>query len=287
MRLGVVGMLPRDFRTITPAHLQAIQALKFSGAGFHAGADLLFEAQSSDCRKVKRVFAEEGLELVQFGIGYGECLFDPNADIRDKVVGLIERGIEVGRELEARVCLIRTGSLNPNGPYSPSRQNLEPACRERLIETLRRIAAKAEAEGQTMVIETHLLTIMDSPEANRQIIEAVGSERMGVVMDYVNHFQSLYQVYHSAARLNHIFDVMGEISPVGHCKDIRLRDGFVLHIDEAISGEGELDLATALRRWHGLYPNGYMLLEHLPDEQYPLASRNTHRIAAEAGVEIH
>jgi hypothetical protein len=30
-----------------------------------------------------------------------------------------------------------------------------------------------------------------------------------------------------------------------------------------------------------------MLLEHLPEEKYPLAAANTHRIAAQAGVEIH
>jgi len=128
---------------------------------------------------------------------------------------------------------------------------------------------------------------MDSPETNAEIIKQLGSDRMGVVMDYVNHIQSLTQLYHSTARLNHIFDVMGSIAPVGHCKDARVRDGFVIHMDEEIPGEGELDLATALRRWHALYPDGYMLLEHLPAEQYPLASRNTHRIAAEAGVPIH
>ena len=106
-------------------------------------------------------------------------------------------------------------------------------------------------------------------------------------MDYVNHFQSLHQVYHSTARLEHIFDVMGPICPVGHCKDIRMRDGLVVHIDEEVPGEGELDLETALRRWHELYPEGYMLLEHLPAEKYPLASQNVHRIAAAAGIEIH
>jgi sugar phosphate isomerase/epimerase len=287
MRLGVVGMLPQDFRTITAEHLAGIRTLKLSGAAFHAGAKLLFEVQPAECQAVKRRFAEAGLDLVQFGLGYRDCLFDPRAEVRDELVRLIGRGIEVARELEAQVCLIRTGSLNPHGPYSPSRQNLEPASRERLIETLRRIAAKAEAVGQTMVIETHLLTIMDSPETNHQVIEAVGSDRMRVVMDYVNHFQTLGQVYHSTERLNHIFEVMGPISPVGHCKDIRLGDGLVLHIDEAIPGEGELDLATALHRWHDLYPDGYMLLEHLPTEHYPPASRNVHRIVAEAGIEIH
>jgi sugar phosphate isomerase/epimerase len=114
--------------------------------------------------------------------------------------------------------------------------------------------------GQNVVIETHVLTITNSPEKNAEIIAAVGSPRMGVVMDYVNHFQALHQVYDSPARLNHIFDIMGPISFIGHCKDIRVRDGFVFHFDETVPGEGELDLAVALRRWHGLYPVGYLML---------------------------
>ena len=128
---------------------------------------------------------------------------------------------------------------------------------------------------------------MDSPETNVAVLRAVGSEHMRVVMDYVNHFQTLSQVYDSAARINHIFDVMGPISAVGHCKDLSPGDGLVLHLDEAVPGEGELDLAVALRRWHELHDDGYMLLEHLATELYPQASTNTHAVAKAAGIEIH
>ncbi|CAN5666281.1 hypothetical protein BH10CHL1_BH10CHL1_05500 [soil metagenome] len=287
MRLGVVGMLPADFRTITADHLKAIQALNLTGACFHAPGDMLFGVKTAECQQVKQTFATAGVDLPQFGIGYGECLFDPSQAVRDELVRKISRGLEVANELGAQVCLIRTGSLNPTGAYNPSPKNHAPDCMDRLVETLRRVADKAESVGQTIVIETHILTIMNSPEVNVQVVKAVGSDRIQIVMDYVNHFQTLEQVYHSADRINHIFDVMGSVCPVAHCKDITVRDGFVLHYDEEIPGEGELDLATALRRWQALDPNAYMLLEHLPNEKYPLAAKNTQRIAAEAGVEIH
>ncbi len=287
MRLGVVGTLPGDFREISPEHLEAVRVLNLTSANFHAPGDRLFDVQTAECRQVKSTYAAAGMDLAQVGIGFGECLFDPDAEVRQMVTHKIHRGIEVARELEAWTCLIRTGSLSPTGSYSPSRRNLEPESRARLVETLGQIAARAEAEAVTVVIETHALTIMGSPEINRQVVEEVGSDRIRIVMDFVNHFQSLHQVYHSTERLNHIFEVMGPICPVGHCKDIRVRDGLVLHIDEEVPGEGELDLETALRRWHQLYPDGYMLLEHLPAENYPLASRNVHRIADRAGIEIH
>lgn len=286
MRLGIVGMIPGDPRAITASHLDAIRKLGVSAACFHGSGDILPDITPTDCRKIVDLYAAAGLELVQFGVGYRECLFDPDASMRDRVIRTIDRGIEAGRALNAGAVLIRTGSLSPTGSYSPSPRNYEPGRLEQLIETLRRIATKAETEGVTIVIETHALTIMGSPEINRQVIEAVGSDRMRVVMDFVNHFQSLDQVYHSTERLNHIFDLMGPISPVGHVKDIKLSDGLVLHIDEEVPGEGLLDLATALRRWEQLHPDGYMLVEHLPETKIPQAVENVRHISRDAGVKI-
>lgn len=311
MRLGVVGMLPQDFRTITPSHLETIRGLGLTGACFHGDGPTLFDIKPADCQQVQRLYADANMDLVQFGVGYRECLFDPDAAVRKQVITKIARGIEVACQLNAHACLIRTGSLNPAGSYAASKKNHESGCYERLIETLCTIADKAEQEGQTIVIETHILTIMNSPEVNAQVVKDVGSPRIQIVMDYVNHFQNLQQVFQSTERVNHIFDVMGPVCPLGHCKDIRIGNNLVLHIDEEVPGEGELDMVTVLRRWHQLRPDGYMLLEHLPDlpvakaetgpvatlgwtplenvphQRYIQAARNVHRIAAEAGVPIY
>lgn len=307
MRLGVVGMLPPDFRTINSDHLKAIQSLKLTGACFHGGADILFNVTTAECQKVKQLYADMNMDLVQMGIIYRECLFDPDPAVRDGIIRVIDRGLEVARELGAHVALIRPGSLNPAGAYAPSRKNHTPEAMERLIGSLRRVADKAEREGQTIVIETYALTIMDSPETNAAIVKAVGSDRIQIVLDYVNHFQSLAQVYNSADRINHIFDVMGPVCPVGHCKDISVGNEFALHLNETLPGQGELDLGTVLRRWHALHPDGYMLLEHAPDDKMPhdlsledqklfalaphkgyaFAARNVFRFAEEAGVPIY
>lgn len=310
MRLGIVGMLPNDFRAISYLHLETLRSLGLTGAAFHRDGNTLAEVRPVDAHRVQALYRDAEMELPQFGIGYRECLFDPDPQVRKGVIEKIKRGLDVARELAAHNCLIRTGSLNPRGSYSAARANHTATAYALLIESLRQIADHAETVGQVVVIETHLLTIMNSPETNVTVIRDVGSAQMRIVMDYVNHFQTLEQVYNSTARINHIFDIMGAVCPVGHCKDIRISDGLVLHIDEEIPGKGELDLATVLQRWHQLRPNGYMLLEHLhahheinpsdhpgrklgwsPQEMatfalYEEAAQNVHRIAKEAGVPL-
>ena len=147
MRLGVCGMVPGDFRTITPQHLHMVRDMGLTGAAFHGVGDQLFDVQTAECEKVRDIFAQIGMDLPQFGIAYGECLFDYQADVRAHTVRKIGRGIEVARELNAHTCLIRTGSLNPAGSYSPCKENCLPESKERLLDPLKKVATKAEAEG--------------------------------------------------------------------------------------------------------------------------------------------
>ena len=287
MRLGIVGMLPGNFRTFTKEHMEAIRGLEFTGFGFHFSSDDVFDVTTGDCEKYNQFMAGEGLDLVQFALTYSECLFDPDRAVRASVIRRINRGVEIARQINAHSCLIRPGSLNPDGAWTSHRDNHLPESMERLIETLTPIAQKADAEGVTIIVETHAVSIMDSPETCKAVVDAVGFDSLRIVMDFVNHFQTLQQVYNSTDRLNHIFDIMGPIAPVAHVKDIKVENGLVLHINEERPGEGELDLAQALRRFDGFYPDGYGLIEHLPMEKIPLANANVRRIAAENGIDIH
>jgi len=286
MRLGVVDLLPKDFRTCTPADLSAIAALGFTGFGCHLDGALAVEITAADCVAFKALYTAAGLELAQFSLAYSECLFAPERAVRAAVIEKIGCGIVLARQLEAQALLIRPGSLNPAGPWTPHRENHRPESMERLIDTLRPIAAQAAAAGVLLVMETHATSIMDSPEACRAVIEAVGVPKLRLTMDVVNHFQTLRQVYSSGARIDYIFDSIGDIAPVAHIKDIIVQPKHVLHLDETVPGEGELDIGRLLRRFQALHPHGYGLIEHLPIDRVPLAVTNVRRIAAECGVPI-
>ncbi len=286
MRLGVVGMCG-DFRTINQNEIDAIKELQFTGVSFHFPSSNIPEVVPNDITNCRFFLENAHLDLVQFGIVYQECLFDPRSSIRQTAIEAVNCGMPVARELGVFFYLFRPGSLNPQGAWTSHKDNHLPESMERLIETLKPIAENAEQEELTLVMETHAISIMDSPETCREVVDKVGSDRLRIVMDFVNHFQSLQQVYDSEARLNHIFDVMGPIAPMAHIKDIRVENGLVLHLNEEVPGEGELELGIALKRFDALYPDGYGLIEHLPKEKIPLANANIRNIASENGVTIY
>lgn len=286
MRLGIVGLCG-DFRTLTSEQIANIKALEFTGLSFHFPSAEIPSVPPDACRRCVEMLEAAKLDLVQFGITYNECLFHPNAAVREAAITSVQRGMATAAALKAHHYLFRPGSLNPDGAWTSHRDNYLPESMKRLIETLKPIAAHAEQHELTLVMETHAVSIMDSPETCREVVEQVGSERLRIVMDFVNHFQTLRQVYDSKDRLNHIFDVMGPVAPMAHIKDISVQNGLVLHLSEEVAGEGELDIGVALKRFDALYPDGYGLIEHLPAEKIPLANTNVRRIAAENGVNIY
>ena len=286
MRLGVVGICG-DFRKLNQEEVAAVQELQFTGVSFHFSSDDIPLVSPEECSRCRFLLENANLDLVQFGITYKECLFDPRSTVREAAIASVNSGMQVARKLNAFFYLFRPGSLNPDGAWTSHKDNHLPESMDRLIETLKPIAENAEREELTLVMETHAISIMDSPETCREVVEKVGSDRLRIVMDFVNHFQTLRQVYESEARLNHIFDVMGQVAPMAHIKDIRVENGLVLHLNEEVPGEGELALGVALKRFNALYPDGYGLIEHLPKEKIPLANKNVRKIATDNGVNIY
>lgn len=287
MRLGAVERMPGDFRTWTPEHALVLHDLALTGFGFHLPGELLNEVTDTDCAQGRQYIQSEGLDLAQFAVLYGECLFDPDPGVRAAVAAKIDAGSRIAAQLGAQTFLLRPGSRSDAGSWTPHPDNYLLESRDLLIDTLRPLARTAESEGVTLAMETHVVSIMDPPEVCRDIVEAVGSERFRLIMDVVNHFGDIRSVYDSTAFVDRVFDAVGALSPVMHVKDLKVSPGLVVHIDQEVPGEGELDLGRVLERFDALFPDGYGLVEHIPLEQVPLALNNIRRIAGERGVRIY
>ena len=144
--------------------------MKLSGACFHLDTEVLFQLTASNYEQLGLLYADHGMTLVQMGIAFNHCLFDSDRIVRQKVLEIICRGIQAARRFGADVVLIRTGSLKPAGSYVSSRNNHEPEQMRLLIAMLRQTPTRAETAGQTIVIETHVLRIMNFPELIVEVI---------------------------------------------------------------------------------------------------------------------
>src|SRR5262249_41424347 len=87
------------------------------------------------------------------------------------------------------------------------------------------------------------------------------------IMDPVNFVGTVRDAHDTARVINSLFDMLGPYTVAGHAKDCALADTFVVHIDEVVPGTGMLDYELFLRRFQAICPDGYLLIEHLPDEK--------------------
>ncbi|MDP6050770.1 MAG: TIM barrel protein [Candidatus Latescibacteria bacterium] len=282
----VVHMLPNDFRTFASNQFDSVLEMGFTGFGHHFGGDPTTVTEE-ECGHGCEIWEPLGLEMAQFLLLYGECLFDPDETVRRRVINKIHAGNRMARYLKAGAHLIRPGSLNPAGSWTPHPDNHTSDSIDRFVHSLREIGDDAETNGVTVVVECHVVSIMRNPDICVEVIERVDSPRIRVVMDPVNHFESIHQAFNSTAQLNYIFDRLGPISPIGHAKDIRVGNDLVSHLDEEVPGEGMLDYKTFLTRFQAINPDGYLLFEHIPPEKIPAANAFVRRVAAEVGVEIY
>lgn len=287
MRLGIVGVLPGDLRSFTDVPFDKIRELGFTGAGFHLPGELLNEVSDEDTARCRQLFADHEIDLVQFAITYGDCLFDTDPEARSGAVSKVVEGAALAARLGAGCYLIRPGSRNPAGPWTSHRDNHTPEAYALLVRTMREIARRTVALNIVTVVETHVVSILNTPKVCRLLIESVNSANIRLVMDYVNHFESIDQVYSDTERLNHIFKTIGPLAPVCHVKDITVGNRLVVHLEETVPGLGELNLALALGLFHANHPEGYALIEHLGPDQIPLAAANVRTISKHAGIPIY
>jgi len=176
--------------------------------------------------------------------------------------------------------------MNPRGHWWPHPDNHTAATFDRLVDSLKQVCRIAEVDGVTLAIEGHVLSPLDSARRVRDLFDAVASPALRFNVDPVNFIGSVADAHDTRRVLNELFDFLGTDTVAAHAKDVGLGETLVLHIDEVPLGTGNLDYDLFLRRFEQACPTGYILIEHLPDEEIPLARVALLAAAKHAGVKI-
>ena len=281
MRPGVVGLLPGDPANITPEHAQTVRSLGFTGASVTLSQPAEIPTDALD--HARTVLADQGLRIAQSNARY-PALVHPDESTRQEGIRLAQAAVRAAGRLKAVYQLIRPGSLNPSGDWRPHRDNHTPETNARLVKSLRAVCGVAEGEGVTIGLECHVISPLDSPRRVRETIEAVGSKSLRYNADAVNFVSCFEDAYDTPRVLKRIFDELGSHVVSAHVKDVCLGARLVVHIDECAPGEGIFDLVTFMRLYEQHHPDGYALIEHLPDAKIPAAKQALDAVLVEAGI---
>ncbi len=283
MKLGVLGLLPPDWRQIDVDAARRVRAAGFLGAQWFISRPL--EANPDDIERVRRSFREAGLEISQVNGSY-ERLVDADDHLRAEGVRGLSALVRLGAQVASPSVYVRPGSLNTKHHWGPHPANGAPETFDRLVDSLKVVCQVAESEGVLLAIEGHVLSPLDTPRRVRQLLDAVASPALKFNTDPVNFTGTVGDVHDTRRILNELFDLLGAETIAAHAKDCALGDDLVVHIQEVLIGSGTMDYNLFLRRFQECSPDGWIEIEHLPDEKIPLARRALVKKAEEAGVPL-
>lgn len=281
MRLGVAGMMPRDARHVTDEHAARLKELGLLGV-----TCLLPDPMGctrDEMERVRAVLGRAGVVPAQANASY-ERLVDPDDTLRAAGIRGLQAACRCAAWLRAATVYVRPGSLNRAGHWTPHPENTSAETLERLIASLTSVASVAEAEGVTLAIEGHVVSPLDTAARIKQVIDAVGSPALRHNVDPVNMIPSIPLAYRNRVVLDELFDTLGDVIVAAHIKDVVVEDRLVVHIAERPAGQGLLEMEHFLRRFEASCPDGWVLIEHIPDEAVPAAAEAMRAAAERAGL---
>lgn len=271
MRLGVAGaIVPRDLASLDHRRVARIAELGFTGVGTHFQGDPATLPRET-LHEARDLFAAHGIAIVQ-SWGWQQPLVSDDEPTRRAAARTLGHAVRVAADLGAQSVLSGPGSRNPRGPWHPHPQNHSQGAEDALVRSLTEAAEACEEYGVPIALECHVTSTLDSVARVRRVLDRVGSPWIKVSLDPVNFIPDFPTLWNTTPLLNDLFDTLGPDIAAAHIKDVYAEDRLVVHISETVPGDGHLDFDTFFRRFDALLPDGYGLVEHLPDSLVPQAA---------------
>lgn len=191
-------------------------------------------------RYIRHALDDAGLDLAVLGCYLN--LGNPDAREMTKIQAKYRAHIRFASFLGEGIVGTETGC--PNTTYTFDKE----ACRsetalEHFIDNLRPIVREAEKWGVMLAIEPVARHIVWNPERARCVLDSVGSENLGIILDPVNLLDA-----DNVSRADEVFaeaiDLLGSHVCVLHLKDYVVEEGGIRSVG---CGQGQMDYTRILR----------------------------------------
>jgi sugar phosphate isomerase/epimerase len=236
-------------------------------------------------RAVRDAFDQAGVVIAEVGAWCNLHAADP--DERKRNLDYVCGRLAVADAVGARCCVDYIGTFAPGAQFAPHPKNLTQEGFDRTVETVRAVIDTVKPTRTAFALETMQTLLPDSPEAYRDLVDAVDRDAFGVHFDVAN-LVTAPRLYHDTPGLiRRSLELLGPRIVSCHAKDLELREELALHIYEVRPGLGAMDYAALLRGLAGLGRDLPLMLEHLETaEDYDAAAGHIRGVAVAEGVDI-
>jgi len=232
------------------------EAVKTAGDMGYEGVEVIFDDGALDPRKISKEERERikgvGVEIpsVATGIFWKYNLGSPDEGERKTAIEYIRLGLELARDLGARVLLVVPGVAKPEIPYEQLYETAKSSIRE--------AAKTAEDLGVTIGIENVWNKFLYSPLEFRRFIDEIGSEYVKAYFDVGNVVALGYHEHWTRLLKNKIAMV--------HVKDFDVEVGNIRGFRHVGRGSINWERVIALLKEAGY--DDFLIVE-CPPEFYP------------------
>ena len=220
-----------------------------------AGADQLNPGMG---HYIKRALAEKEVE-----VGLLSCyinMIHPDVERRELLLQRFEAYLRNARYFGASMVASETGCVLPEIQYTE--KNFTDEAFNELIPVIKRLVAVGEKHQMLVGIEPGLNHPLYSLERVCQLLEAVDSDYLGIILDPTNLIHSAnYQ--QQVAIVEEAFARFGEKIVAVHLKDFAIQQGQITPVN---LGDGLIDYQSILAIVEKQRPLTYVVLEETKDE---------------------
>jgi sugar phosphate isomerase/epimerase len=241
--------------------------------------------QPERIKAIREAFARHDVMLAEVGV-WNNILHPDPARRATNIAANVEV-FALAEELGVRCCVNIAGSFDPERWDGPHPKNLSAEAFELTVQNVRQIIDAVKHKQAYYSLETMPWVIPDSIECYLSLIDAIDRPMFAVHLDPVNMINCPARFYDNAGLLHECFKKLGPWIVSCHAKDILISGRLTVHLDEVRPGLGALDYGVFLSELNRLPGDVPILLEHLPQEEYPLAREYVIGVAERTGVSFH
>lgn len=219
--------------------------------------DLNEEFDSKRAKEIRQIFSKQGISIPVLSAYMN--LVDPDLEKREQNLLMMEKMIKLCPEYGASYIATETGSFHPTNQWRDHPDNHTEKAWETLVAVIERLQKVALENNVTLLLEGYVNNILSTTKQATRLIELLGNEGLGFVMDPFNLMKKGDKERQEEAYDEMFTDIIANC-PIAHAKD-------VIYTEKGIStprvGTGWANWAAYATRLKNQAPDIPLFMEHL------------------------